>query len=109
MIDMSTATGETHDCKCTFNTTANTVKFMTRAAPNYSNCGTAVNVEMDSGASMKFECLISGSFFDTTDNKTGSITLEQTAPPLDKNYCLILENVGGKCLIQNSLSNQEIM
>ena len=99
LIDMSTATEEIQDCECTFTTTANTVKLMTYSAPNYPSCGTAVNVNIGTGARAKFECLMSGTVFDTTDNKNGSISLEQSAPPFDKNYCLILEHAGRKCLV----------
>ena len=96
LIDMSTATNEIQDCECLFTTTANTVKLMSYSAPDYPECGTAVDISTSTGTSTRFDCMATGSFFDMTNNQTGSISLQRLAPPFDQNYCLILEHAGGK-------------
>jgi len=48
-----------------------------------------------SGNSMRFECLMSGTYLDTSVYTDGALAFEKYSDVYDNNYCLILEQAGG--------------
>ncbi|XP_060584173.1 mucin-3B-like [Ruditapes philippinarum] len=94
LIDTASYDPAVSNCSCTFGTNSSVMKLVTYVAPNYPECNSAIRLYSSSGNSIRFQCLMSGTYLDTSQYNAGVATFETYSDLYDKNYCLVLEIAG---------------